>query len=366
MTYIKQLDSIRAIAVAMVVFSHWTLLGANSILPWGAIGVTVFFVLSGFLITNILLKKKQDIEEKKYEESKIVAIGKFMMRRALRIFPIYYLLLILLFLGAKVLPNPIPQDWKYYALYVENYLFYYRQAYPGGKLSPMWSLAVEEQFYLIWPWLIFFVSAKNIKYVLGSGIIISILTLLILPHVLEKKEFLVFLTPSCFDAFCWGGFLSYTIVYHKEMLEKFSRVFRVLGLIAITAYLCLQYLQIPFDFLARTLLSIFVTWILSIILLNKTGYFDKLFSNKILMSIGKVSYGIYLFHCFVPVIINTIIHWLKKKQLSSSLFLHLFKWTESEYSLASFMIYTATLLIIVYSSFYFFEKPILKLKNRFE
>jgi peptidoglycan/LPS O-acetylase OafA/YrhL len=366
MTYIKQLDSIRAIAVIMVVFSHWTLLGGNSIFPWGAIGVTVFFVLSGFLITNILLKKKQDIEEKSVQENKIAAIGKFMMRRALRIFPLYYLILILLFLGAKVLPNPIPQDWKYYALYVENYLFYFRQAYPGGKLSPMWSLAVEEQFYLIWPWLIFFVSAKNIKYVLGSGIMISILSMLILPLVLEKKEFIVFLTPSCFDAFCWGGILSYTVVYHKEMLEKFSSVFKVLGLIAISMYIGLQCFHVSFDFLARTLLSIFVTWILSIILLNKTGKFDALFSNKILMSIGKVSYGVYLFHCFVPVIINSIIHWLKKKQFSSPIFLNFFRWTESENSPVSYLIYSITLLVVVYTSFYFFEKPILKLKNRFE
>ena len=274
MTYIKQLDSVRAIAVIMVVFSHWTILGGNSIFSWGSIGVTIFFVLSGFLITNILLKKKYAIEEKGSNEKKLIAIGKFMMRRALRIFPIYYLLLILLFFGAKFLPNPIPQDWKYYALYVENYLFYFRQAYPGGKLSPMWSLAVEEQFYLIWPWLIFFASPKNIKYILGLGIIISISSLLFLPLILEKKGFIVFLTPSCFDAFCWGGILSYTVVYHKEMLEKFSRVFRVLGLSSITLYICLQCLQIPFDFIARTLLSVFVTWILSIILLNKTGYFE--------------------------------------------------------------------------------------------
>lgn len=366
MTYIKQLDSVRAIAVIMVVFSHWTILGGNSIFSWGSIGVTIFFVLSGFLITNILLKKKYAIEEKGSNEKKLIAIGKFMMRRALRIFPIYYLLLILLFFGAKFLPNPIPQDWKYYALYVENYLFYFRQAYPGGKLSPMWSLAVEEQFYLIWPWLIFFASPKNIKYILGIGIIISISSLLFLPLILEKKGFIVFLTPSCFDAFCWGGILSYTVVYHKEMLEKFSRVFRVLGLSSITLYICLQCLQIPFDFIARTLLSVFVTWILSIILLNKTGYFDRLLSNKILMSIGKVSYGIYVFHNFVPVMINATIHWLKKKELFSSLFFNLFKSMENEHSSLSYLIYTIALSIIVYASFYFFEKPILKLKTYFE
>jgi peptidoglycan/LPS O-acetylase OafA/YrhL len=362
MTYVKQLDSIRAIAVALVVFSHWTLLGANSFFPWGSIGVTVFFVLSGFLITNILLKKKKDIEEKKSNENKLAAIGKFMMRRALRIFPIYYLLLIILFLGAKYLPNPIPQDWKYYALYVENYLFYFRQSYPGGKLSPMWSLAVEEQFYLIWPWLIFFVTHKNIKYVLALGVIISIFSLLILPLALEKKEFIVFLTPSCFDAFCWGGFLSYTTVYQKENLEKFSRVFRILGITSIILYISLQCLQIPFDFIARTLLSIFVTWILSIILLNKTGGFDTLFSNRLLISIGKVSYGIYLYHNFIPLATIASIHWLKKNQIISQSF----TWMDNEHSLFSYLIYASILFVIAYASYYLLEKPILKLKSYFE
>jgi peptidoglycan/LPS O-acetylase OafA/YrhL len=195
---------------------------------------------------------------------------------------------------------------------------------------------------------------------------ISIFSLLFLPILLEKKEFIVFLTPSCFDAFCWGGFLSLIVVYHKEMLEKFSRVFKTLGLIAITTYIILQYFNVSFDFLARTLLSIFVTWILSIILLNKTGRFDALFSNKILMSIGKVSYGVYLFHCFVPTIINAIIHWLKKQHLSSPLLLNFFRWTESEHSAVSYLIYTITLLVVVYASFYLFEKPIFKFKNRFE
>jgi len=366
MTYIKQLDSIRAIAVIMVVFSHWTIIGSSSIFPWGSIGVTIFFVLSGFLITNILLNKKKEIEDNSIKGIKVTAIAKFMMRRALRIFPLYYMILILLFFGTKILPNPIPKDWKYYALYVENYLFYFKQAYPGGKLSPMWSLAVEEQFYLIWPWLIFFISKKNIKYVLVSGIIISIVSLVLLPLILEKKDFINFLTPSCFDSFCWGGFLSFTFVYKKENLENFSRLFRTLGLISITLYVSLLCFNVSFDFISRSLLSIFITWILSIIIINKTGKLNTLFSNKILMSIGKVSYGIYLLHNFIPTLVNTLFHWLVKKNFSFASFFNLNNLIESKNSLVSYLIYTLTLLIIAYSSYYLFEKPILKLKKYFE
>jgi hypothetical protein len=108
----------------------------------------------------------QKIETLNDGTNKLSIIGKFTIRRALRIFPIYYILLIVLILSRSILPNPVMQDWYYYALYIQNYLYYFRDAFPGGKLSHMWSLAVEEQFYLFWPWIIVFNNKKHLLKVL--------------------------------------------------------------------------------------------------------------------------------------------------------------------------------------------------------
>ena len=123
MNYIKEFDAVRAIAVILVVISHWIPKNYSTFLPLGNIGVDIFFVLSGFLITRILLVNKNSIENKETNESKLKAIVNFMFRRSLRIFPLYYLVLLILYFGANYLPNPIPTDWKYYVLYLQNFLF---------------------------------------------------------------------------------------------------------------------------------------------------------------------------------------------------------------------------------------------------
>src|SRR5258706_1565132 len=166
MRYIQQFDAIRAIAVILVIISHWMFyLQVNKMFELGGVGVNIFFVLSGFLITQILLTNKKGIEEGSLKESKAKSIGKFMVRRALRIFPIYYLLLFVVYTSSSLFPNRMPahEDLKYYVSYLQNFLFYQRQGWPDEHLAPTWSLAVEEQFYLVWPWLVFFIRAKYLK-----------------------------------------------------------------------------------------------------------------------------------------------------------------------------------------------------------
>ena len=230
----------------------------------------------------------------------------------------------------------------------------------------MWSLAVEEQFYLIWPWLILFVSRKNIKYVLFSGIVISISTMFLVPLLSEKKDFVVYLTPSCFDAFCWGGLLSYAQVYYKQQLMNYSTGIMVIALSAIVLYILSIVFKLPVDFYSRTLISVFVAWILFLITTNKTGYFNSILGNKVLISIGKISYGIYLYHNFIPTLVNSVFHWFNKKNHSISYLNQFIESVQSEQSIYSYIIYIIVLLAISFMSFYLIEKPFLKLKTRFE
>ena len=150
MTYYKSLDSIRAFAVFLVIFSHWLPFNFVKTFHFGYIGVDIFFVLSGFLITNNLLKEKKETSNDL--RIKFVHLKNFIIRRSLRIFPVYYFLIFVLAIIGKTTYTTINENIWYYITYTSNILFFNTQKW-DGMLSHLWSLAVEEQFYLFWPWL---------------------------------------------------------------------------------------------------------------------------------------------------------------------------------------------------------------------
>ena len=364
MNYIKQLDSIRTFAVFFVILAHWSSKSIAGIFPFGNLGVNIFFVLSGFLITRILLTEKEKIEEVGINETKFSAIGNFMMRRSLRIFPVYYLMLLVLYFGATYLPNPIPFDWKYYVVYLQNFLYYFRQSTPEGKVGHFWSLAVEEQFYLIWPWILFFVHKKYIKNVMIIGIVIGTISSLLFPLIPGKEILTPALTICCLQSFCFGGLLAYWSVKKDGSLEKNYSAIKKWALVAFVAYLGNKLFCPSFVFSDRLFESVITTWIIASILLNKTAKFDFILSNKILISIGRVSYGIYIFHNFIPVSLKAVLHLLKKRVIENSESWQIITFLQKDVLLFN-TICLAILLGIAYFSFYFIETPFLKLKKYF-
>jgi peptidoglycan/LPS O-acetylase OafA/YrhL len=362
LTYIKQFDTVRAFAVFLVILSHWPV-GLNVPFNLGSIGVTIFFVLSGFLITQILLRDKQKNDILDNNTNRLRTIWKFTMRRAIRIFPIYYILLIALLLSSSIFYNPIKQDWYYYFLYVQNYIFFLRNAFPGGKLSHMWSLAVEEQFYLFWPWLIVFINKKHLIKVLIGGLIIGITFQFAMPFIWgSRNPYAGLLTPACIDSFCAGGLLAYIIVY-KNALNQYYPIIQKIGIVALILFLASSFFKIKLYFPERTIVSIITTWLLAKILTNQNKYFDYIMSNELVMSLGKVSYGIYLFHNFIPTIVFAIFHWIEKNptKVPFSNMLIQISYNKSIFLLVC----TFVLLAITYTSFNLIEKPILKLKKHF-
>jgi peptidoglycan/LPS O-acetylase OafA/YrhL len=363
MKYIKQLDSIRTFAVMLVVMSHWFMASLESIFPFGNLGVNIFFVLSGFLITRILLTEKAEIEGSTVHKSKLLSIGRFMMRRSLRIFPIYYLVLLGLYFGDSYIATSMPEDWKYYVLYVQNFLFYFRQSWPG-KLSPFWSLAVEEQFYLIWPWLLFFVNRKHIKKVIIIGIIVGTLSSLLFPFIPGKADLTPILTLCCLQSFCLGGLLSYWITEDKGEIVKNYSLLKKIATMSFLLYLNIKLFCPDIAYFDRLFESIITSWIIASILLNKANRFDFILSNKVLISIGKVSYGIYLFHNFIPPMVKAILHFLKKFTAENSETYLALEFLRND----NFTFYTlsfSALLGLAYFSFYFIESPFLRLKKYF-
>jgi peptidoglycan/LPS O-acetylase OafA/YrhL len=308
------LDGLRAIAVLLVIFFH------QELLPCGWIGVQIFFVLSGYLITGLLWRARD------------ASLGRFLLefygRRALRIFPIYYLLLALigaaLLLGVEmdnVRPGLLPA-----ATYTYN-LWHASNRYGHSEvLSHFWSLCVEEQFYLLWPFLLFFCPKRRIRSVLLAlalaGPLVRLLTVMVLRQPglpVDEDEYaaLYVLTSTHFDAFALGGLvrlfpwncrprvllvvLAATLAGGIAMKLLSGAPWRslgfVLGMSAGYGYL--------WAYSALNLLSA-----LLIDGLVRRRFLPRVFDWPPLAYIGKISYGVYLFH--YP------IQWLLKSLLPSA------------------------------------------------
>jgi len=153
--YFKQLNGIRFIAVFLVLLDHW--LVPILPIPLGHLGVVIFFVLSGFLITRILFLNADEI--KNTQSSAWPKIIRFIYRRSLRIFPIYF---ILLTVGLIFNISNFKVLWPWLISYTPNIYIMIKGQWLG-TWDHLWSLAVEEQYYLIFPYFIFFIN-KN-KYI---------------------------------------------------------------------------------------------------------------------------------------------------------------------------------------------------------
>ena len=363
LTYIRQLDGIRAIAVIFVILSHWFPKGIADKFGSGAIGVDIFFVLSGFLITRILIVERLKYELEPHACSRLKGIKNFIVRRSLRIFPIYYLLLFLLIIFNKQLPNPVSQDWEWYFFYMQNTLFFINQAWPGGKLSHLWSLAVEEQFYVFWPWLILFVSRKWLLKSIVISFFIGIVSVYWLT-MFKGGTMAGLVTPSCMHAFAAGGVLAYFHIkkggdffhlkYYFLVPALFSFCYLLLGLNGV----------LPLFIDTRTIVSIIMLGMISAILINPNSILAiHILGNPILVFLGKISYGVYLFHNFIPTLLNSLLHLLNKRNIE--ILSMTYNSQLNEQSILFYFISFLILLLISLISFYFFESKIQKFKIYF-
>jgi peptidoglycan/LPS O-acetylase OafA/YrhL len=345
MRYIKQFDALRAIAVIMVILSHWIVtLPAVVRNRLGSFGVDMFFVLSGFLITSILLYRKDDPKPKVFTS--------FYLRRTLRIFPIYYLVILLL-IGATNIETP----YLYFLTYTSNYYFY-NIGYFDTILSHFWSLAVEEQFYLVWP--------AVILYSPNTYLVYSIITFSVIGFISQYISGVNFiasvLTINCFHAFGGGALLAWIVIYKKEQLQTFficitvTAIFCLCDLVRSIFYSIEDYRIIRIE---NTVLALLVITYIVVNQCKTTPLFKYFLNSKILIFLGKISYGIYVYHPFIPSV--------TKRLFTSRIFWPLqstavFKNNIVVTSIGNFII----LLAVAWISYEYIEKPMLNLKTRFK
>lgn len=354
--YIPQFDGLRTFAVLLVLIHHW--LPEEffiNYLPNGMMGVTLFLVLSGYLITRILVEKSGRSE-------KFVVLKNFYIRRFLRIFPVFYILLLALYIvnftgfRAKAL---------WFFTYMQNFFFFGIKNF-GGGVGHFWTLAVEEQFYLLWPWVILFFKGKKLtNIVLGFIVLAPIFRAALF---LGGTRFGVgILTPSCFDSLCLGA--AAAIFEGTPFFIKVKKRINLLLFLSSGVFIALHiftdYLPaLLFHVLFRLSFSFVSIFVIIKAIDGFPGITGKILENKAIVFFGKISYGLYLFHMLVP--------WIYSKLSEISIKYNLYyPFTEvalfprmSAYFL--WPVYVILLAIISTLSWYIIEKPVNDLKARFD
>lgn len=347
---IPSLNGLRAFSIILVILSHLLIVesfpvGFKILLrPFanGEIGVRIFFVISGFLITWLLLKER--------EKTGKINLRKFYLRRLLRIFPVFYFYILVVWLTGKILGNEVePEIIFISAVYLQNFSF----AGSHWLLAHSWSLAVEEQFYLIWPWIskkantVLPATAVALVFIIGAFARVvaykypSVSNFLLLPF-LQHADFLFSGCVLAFMRFNKNNWLD-------SLLKRISGLVILGGLFLV--FVLGHYEGDPN--LDRFFLPISGTYMSVYFMLmigwTTSGHHNeslivKLLNLKVADKIGVLSYSLYVWQQFflVPSYNTYSNYWWTK--FPQNLFL---------------------LCIAVFISYYFIEKPFLAIKKRF-
>lgn len=367
--YFRGLNGLRFFAAIAVVITHIELikyqLGYSSIwrdnilvFELGSLGVIFFFVLSGFLITYLLMQEKA--------VTQTIAVKKFYIRRILRIWPMYYLLVLL---GFLVLPNIHSINHPYlnklldanftpnfilYLLFLPNLAFATFAAVP--HIGQTWSIGVEEQFYLLWPLIV--KHSKNVLkallMVIGILIVLKVIVLVLckqMPDNAALKIIKPFLAMTKMESMAIGGIGAYYLFNGNEKIKWLMN--NGLMISAIIVILGLVYLTPP---IIQDAIYLVYSVLFLVIILNVSSNPKSIFKleNRMFKMLGNISYGIYMYHLIVIAFVFAGLNYLGMEINDSFI--------------SQLMVYSLTIIITIFVSilsYSYFEKPFLNLKHKF-
>jgi len=364
--FFQNLNGLRFVGALMVFLFHCFTLGREvwgdffsspvfekvaKVFSKGHHGVGLFFVLSGFLITYLLLH-----EAKKNE--RINAFG-FFMRRMLRIWPLYLIIVIFGFFIFPLLPYGIETTHSLtnYALYLSNF----DELINGSQdavnfLTVTWSVSIEEQFYIAWVVLIALIPAMRKGRYFPYYFTLLILSSIVFRFIYWNDErILYFHTLSVVSDLAIGGYLSY-LCFHKRISEKIKHlpkgiliIVYVIGTALVLA--STKIFQGQFTLVERLFIGAFFAFIIFEQVYCSNSFYK---ADKVLgfYKLGEVSYGLYMYHCIV-------IYYVQQVMNSMG-------WTHSLFHFLIFILVSALLTYsISWVSYRFLESPLLKLKRYF-
>jgi len=366
--YFPALDGLRAVAFLMVFGQHYLQL------PWGWGGVDVFFVLSGFLITGILFDSRDDLHR----------VRNFYIRRTLRIFPLYYGLMLVLALLYPVFRWQWSWGWLAWPAYAGNFVLGFHRLAAGSPLELLaaaqllsrthprtelyfghfWSLCVEEQFYLLWPWVVFRLRDRNkLLWICIACVaacpLLRVLASHVLPQYTLDQQVLYHWTPFRIDALLLGGCIA--LVRRgpspRALLTGARAGFGVLfGTLLLWLALNPAARHLPKGYVYPTwqftwglsFIDLFAACVM-VMALESGSVTCRLFSLRPLRWLGRVSYGAYVFHDILHIELMRLVtyyhyagHW--------------------RYRVAALAL--GLTMLAAWASFRWFEMPFIRLKDR--
>jgi peptidoglycan/LPS O-acetylase OafA/YrhL len=336
---VPQLDGVRGIAILVVMIHN---LGAFSVKPfsylttYGWMGVDLFFVLSGFLITGILLGTRN---AEHYFRN-------FYVRRCLRIWPLYYAVLLFVFVVIPIVRHQFAVEifqraspWWSYFFFLQNFLV----ASPQGAFGPLgvtWSLAVEELFYLVWPLLVRFLSSKQLE---GTALAVVIFSPL-LRLFLSWHSVPIYANPFCrLDGMMLGALLA--LLEKKSTLKAIWTKY-AWAVLAAAALLAIESERVSAHWFTFSMVVMASAAFVYIALHSGEKWLGRVLRNRFLAFTGIISYGLYLLHKFPHDVLKAM-HF------------------QGHQSVAFFPV-VACAYVMAILSWNFLEKPFLRLKGRFE
>jgi len=294
--HLPQIESLRALAVISVVFFHFEIFNFSG----GFVGVDIFYVISGYLFTSIIIS---DLKNKKFN------LYDFYLRRVRRILPLLYLTVVTVLILGSFLFNNLHYERLIHSsfsaiTFVSNFFFTSEAGYFDNDkifkpLLHTWSLSVEIQFYIIWP-IIVFLSYKIFK----DNFLIAIIV------IFSLSLFLSLILSPRFEGYFYNPFLrlfefiigSFCIFFNKEIVKRYSDTIFIIGL-SLILY-CLFFFRPDDVFPGYNSLIPCIGAFLIIISSNNLIIFKNFFINKFFTYLGKISYSIYLIHWPVLVYFN--------------------------------------------------------------
>lgn len=333
---IPSLDGFRAVSIILVLFCHSRYFEGFPYYLFDFakqcdVGVTVFFVISGYLITSLLIKE--------HDSRKNIAIKSFFIRRSFRIIPVFLIYIVFIicvdhFLNLGLTKNNIIHSLTF----TTNF-----DPAPNWYLGHLWSLAVEEQFYIFWP-LLFLYFNKHMKVIVVLLIVYSSLIRILVYRYDLSLFYLLngFFTKS--DSIMIGALASLlnlkslSIFMKKSLINYFLQLIAILLIVLFvfsSAHGKLGIIALP---LGNTIISISIMYIILSYVHPKENYIYKALNSKFFTHIGILSYSIYIWQQFF-----------------------IFK---NVALLNKFPFNILTIYIVAYISYNFFEKPFLKIKER--
>lgn len=319
----------------IIQFQYWFGFGEPNWKIYGnaSLGVTLFFVLSGYLITYLLLREKIQTEK--------IATQKFYVRRMLRIWPLYY---VVLSISIFIIGSTALQCLPYYFFLLPNWA--YAMMCTSAIIAPLWSVGVEEQFYLVWPLLVG--ATKKINWMLVLIIFIYFLIKLV-GRLYGDKSINDFIALTRIDCMAIGGlgacWANSDRKYQSIIFDKITQV--VIWIIFL--FSCLIHpLVLPSFILQEVYAIVFILLILNVSLNSKTFIW---LDNRILNWIGKISYGIYLWHMLILYVMSLTINDILPNTISGMIF------------------YFVSCILLVFCvasiSYIYFESYFINLKRKF-